>query len=83
MAAKLDPETLKRYEGLLRTRGGEAVVAAIFQAGMGGEEGQYLCQGCFMPLTHQMVNQLMLATDLVGCKSCGRILYLSARSEKE
>jgi hypothetical protein len=83
VAAKLDPETLKRYEGLLRSRTGEAVVAAIFQAGTGGEEGQYMCQGCFMPLTHQMVNQLMLGIDLVGCKSCGRILYLTARDGKE
>lgn len=34
------------------------------------------CAGCYLTLTHQGVNELMINTSLVFCKTCGRILYL-------
>lgn len=76
VAAKVDPDVLKTYEGLFKSRAGEAVVEAAYEAGSGGEEGQYQCKGCFMPLTHQMVNLLLIGKDIITCKSCGRILYV-------
>jgi uncharacterized protein len=77
VASKLDPDVLSKYEGLFRSRNGEAVVDATYEAGMSGEEAQYICKGCFMPLTHQMVNLLLLQETIVTCKSCGRILYIA------
>jgi len=82
VASKLDAETLRRYEGLFKSRGGEAVVLAQYESGIGGEEGQYQCKGCFMPLTHQMVNLLLIGQEIVTCKSCGRILYIEDTKAK-
>lgn len=36
-----------------------------------------VCQGCYMSLTKQMLNNLMIGSDLVQCKNCARILYLN------
>ncbi len=83
VAAKIDGETLRRYEGLFRSRRGEAMVQAIYQPGSGGEEARYVCQGCFMPLTHQMVNLLLLGQEIVACKSCGRLLYVEQPKDEE
>jgi predicted nucleic acid-binding Zn-ribbon protein len=83
VAALLDADTLRKYEGLFRSRNSEAVVSATFEAGSGGEEGQYLCRGCFLPLTHQMLNLLMIGKDIITCKSCGRILYIEDHKETE
>jgi uncharacterized protein len=82
VASKLESETLRRYEGLFKSRGGEAVVLAAYEPGTGGEEGQYQCKGCFMPLTHQMVNLLILGQEIVTCKSCGRILFIEDAKPK-
>lgn len=82
VATALDPDTLRRYESLFRSRNGEAVVEATFEAGSGGEEGQYLCRGCFMPLTHQMLNLLIIGKEVITCKSCSRILYIEDHKEK-
>ena len=82
VAAALDPDTLRRYEAIFKSRGGEAVVEAKFESGSGGEEGQYLCRGCFMPLTHQMVNLMHIGQDIVTCKSCGRILFIGEKEDK-
>ena len=82
VAAELDPDSLRRYDGLFRTRGGEAVINATFEPGGGGEEGQYLCRGCFMPLTHQMINLLIIGKEIINCKSCGRILYIEDNKEE-
>ena len=34
------------------------------------------CQGCYMSVTPQMVNTLILGKEIVLCKNCQRILYL-------
>ncbi|MCD6404692.1 MAG: hypothetical protein J7M19_02580 [Planctomycetes bacterium] len=76
VAVSLDAESLRDYERLFRARNGEAVVLAAYQPGTSHNEGCYVCTGCYMPLTHQMVNLLLMGRDLVTCKSCGRILYV-------
>ncbi len=81
VADKLDADTLRRYEGLFKSRSGEAVVKTSYQGGTGGQEGRYLCGGCFMPLTHQMVNLLLIGQEIITCKSCGRILYIDDHKE--
>ncbi len=35
------------------------------------------CSGCFVSVTPQMLNELINATSLSFCKTCGRILYLA------
>jgi uncharacterized protein len=35
------------------------------------------CAGCFVSVTAQTINELLKATSLNFCKTCGRILYLS------
>ncbi len=35
-----------------------------------------VCQGCYMSVTPQKINNLMLARELVQCGNCLRILYL-------
>ncbi len=76
IAALLDAESLRHYERLFASRNGEAVVPAAYQSGTSHNEGCYICTGCYMPLTHQMVNLLLMGKEIVTCKSCGRILYV-------
>jgi hypothetical protein len=82
VAAQIDVDTLRRYDSLFKSRNGEAVVEATFEPGSGGEEGQYLCRGCNLPLTHQMMNLMLLGKDIITCKSCNRILYIADQKEK-
>jgi len=35
-----------------------------------------VCQGCFMNITPQEVNDLMKGKEIIRCRSCNRILYL-------
>lgn len=35
-----------------------------------------VCQGCFMNITPQEVNELMKGKEVIRCRSCTRILYL-------
>jgi predicted nucleic acid-binding Zn-ribbon protein len=39
------------------------------------------CHGCYVGVTHQMINELMNANTLVFCKTCGRILYLAEQPQ--
>jgi predicted nucleic acid-binding Zn-ribbon protein len=35
-----------------------------------------VCQGCFMDVSPQEINELMRGKDIIRCRSCSRILYL-------
>jgi hypothetical protein len=35
------------------------------------------CQGCYMSVTPQMINTLIIGKEIVLCKNCQRILYLA------
>ncbi len=35
-----------------------------------------ICQGCYMSVTSQAINELMVGEELIQCKNCLRILYL-------
>jgi len=35
-----------------------------------------VCQGCFTSVTKQDISQMMLAQELIQCRSCGRLLFL-------
>lgn len=83
VAALLDADTLRHYERLFTSRAGEAVVKASYQAALGRSEGTYVCTGCHMSLSHQMVNLLLLGGETVHCRSCGRILFVDENAEAE
>lgn len=60
------PDILSRYERLVQNKEGVGIVPVRNQA----------CQGCFMHLTEQAVNQIKINEQLVHCDMCARILYL-------
>jgi len=70
-AAELEGPYLKRYTMLLSKRDGLAVVP------INGS----VCQGCFMSLPPQQVNEVRKADKLNLCPTCQRILYY--REEEE
>ena len=56
-----------QYRRVLKQRGADAMAPV--------EDGS--CHGCYVAVTAQMMNELMNASSLVFCKTCGRILYLA------
>jgi uncharacterized protein len=63
--AALDATSLRLYDRLRTTRGGQAVA----------EVKQRTCQGCRVTLTAAYEQRLRHGDALVICQSCGRILY--------
>lgn len=66
LAAQLDDQLLKQYEGLLDKTGGLAVAAV--------HEGA--CQGCKVGLPSTYAPRLQAGNEIVRCENCRRILYL-------
>lgn len=83
IAAELPKAILRQYERLFESRAGNAIVSVSYIAGMGRAEGRYSCTGCNMSLTHQMVNLLLIGSEIVHCKSCGRILFMDEDAKEE
>jgi uncharacterized protein len=67
LRAEIDAATLRLYDRLRTTRGGQAVA----------EVKQRTCQGCRVTLTAAYEQRLRHGDQLVTCQSCGRILYLA------
>ncbi|MFN7140460.1 MAG: zinc ribbon domain-containing protein, partial [Limisphaerales bacterium] len=65
LAGAVDEATRARYERLLKTKGGNAVV--------GIQHG--VCGGCRLKFPHQIVLSCKKGEELVTCPNCGRILY--------
>ena len=66
--ANVDPQDLRVYQRILATRKDSALARAA----------DFACQVCFIRLTPQEFNLLLIGEQLVYCKSCGRILYNDA-----
>jgi predicted nucleic acid-binding Zn-ribbon protein len=66
--SEIDAATLRLYDRLRTTRGGQAVA----------EVKQRTCQGCRVTLTAAYEQRLRHGDQLVTCQSCGRILYLTS-----
>ena len=67
----LDSDALQHYNRLVSHKDAVAVVSVVNK----------VCQGCFMSVTAQTLNQLLSGKDLTFCNSCGRILYLNNGNE--
>lgn len=64
LAAGVDSVELNRYEGLRRSKGGQAVARVV----------QGLCQACRMSLPSQHLQRVRTGRQTVLCNSCGRML---------
>ena len=64
---KLPAELVNTYEKVLAHKEDHVVLAKI-------QEG--VCQGCFMDVTPQEINDLMKGKEVIRCRVCSRILYL-------
>lgn len=70
LAAGIDKEVLSHYERILVNRAGLALVAVK----------NYACQGCFINLPPQVINEIRMKDKLIVCESCARILYIEDES---
>jgi len=68
---QVDPSTLKKYEKILRSKNGLAIVGI----------GSNACQGCNMNLPPQVINQVHLKKEFIICESCTRFLYTNESAE--
>jgi len=66
LAGKIDKAVLTKYERIVKSKDGLAVVPV---------EGNS-CQGCFRILPSQVIHEIRTKKELVCCGSCARILYI-------
>lgn len=70
-AAQVDKKVLAHYEKVLSGKDGVAIVAVKDNA----------CQGCFMNLPPQMINEIKMNDKVITCESCARILYIEKEAD--
>lgn len=63
---EIDKKIILKYEGLLKTRQGSALIPV---------ENNH-CGACQMQLNHQTINEIKMLERLVCCNNCVRILYI-------
>ena len=66
VASQVEPKILKQYDKVLRNRGGVGIALAKDEA----------CQGCFMSVAPQVINEIKMNKSIIACPACQRILYL-------
>lgn len=62
----IEKKVLAQYERILKNRAGLALVPIKNGA----------CQGCFLNLPPQVINEIKMKKSLVVCEACARILFL-------
>ena len=62
----IDKNILTQYERILRGKEGLAIVEAAHNS----------CQGCYMNIPHQVINEIKMYNKLVFCEMCSRILFV-------
>ena len=73
IASQVTRDLISRYELIFSRRGGTAVVEVA-----GG-----ICQGCYMNIPPQLLNEIIKSEKVNLCPSCQRILYYRAPIEEE
>jgi predicted nucleic acid-binding Zn-ribbon protein len=66
LTAQVDKKVLSQYEKVLVNREGVALVVVKNHA----------CQGCFINLPPQVINEIRMKDKITVCESCARILYI-------
>jgi predicted nucleic acid-binding Zn-ribbon protein len=65
ISSEIDPDSVHRYERILRSKGDFALVNVI--------NGN--CGGCHLHLTPQQAHDARYGSEITSCINCGRILY--------
>lgn len=65
IVSTIDPSFLTNYEKLRASRNNLAMVQI--------NEG--ICQGCFVTIPPQQINEVKMGKEIIRCNSCARILY--------
>ncbi|MEW6171170.1 MAG: C4-type zinc ribbon domain-containing protein [Candidatus Omnitrophota bacterium] len=63
---EVDKKILSSYERILKGRDSLAIVSVKNDS----------CQGCFMSLPPQVINEIKMYEKLITCEKCNRILYI-------
>ena len=71
ITASVDKKVLAHYEKVLTNRDGLALAAVK----------SHSCQGCFMNLPPQVINEIKMKDKVVTCESCARILYIENEAD--
>ena len=66
LAGKIDKAVLAKYDRIVKSKDGLAVVPVAGDS----------CQGCFRILPSQVIHEIRTKKEIVCCGSCARILYL-------
>lgn len=66
LAGKVDATLLPKYERIVSSKGGLAVVSVANDS----------CQGCFRIMPPQVINEIQMKNALIFCENCARILYI-------
>lgn len=70
----LDPVILASFTRVAEHHEGEAMVPV---SRLHPKREEYLCGGCNLQITLEVVNALQTRNEIQQCKSCGRILFLN------
>jgi len=62
----VEKKLLEKYERILKSKNGLAIVPVKGEA----------CQGCFMNIRPQVLNELHMKETAVVCENCSRLLYV-------
>lgn len=71
VSALVDRKVFAHYEKVLVNRDGLALAAVK----------SHSCQGCFMNLPPQVINEIKMKDKIVTCESCARILYIENEAD--
>ncbi|MFA5084737.1 MAG: hypothetical protein WC482_00010 [Candidatus Omnitrophota bacterium] len=66
LAGKIDKAILAKYNRIIRSKDGLAVVPVAGDS----------CQGCFRILPPQVIHEIRTKKELICCGNCARILYI-------
>lgn len=69
----IDPKAFQLYERIMKNKQGSSIVPVVGN----------ICQGCFMKLTPNDVNEVHKCVSIRLCENCSRILYYIPPSEEK
>lgn len=78
-AARLDPSALNMFNRVAAHHDGEAMVPI---SKLRPKRDEYICSGCNLQVTLEVVNSLQTRDEFQLCMACGRILYLETPAKQ-
>jgi len=81
----VDREILSQYDRILRAKDDGLAIASVGKYDVIEDDGKatyWQCEGCNVGITSQDLNQLLLGKEVLCCRNCSRILYVSLPAKK-